>query len=87
MDDFTQRKLKAKAIKITSLYQEELIPTGKTLKGRCPFHRDTGNPNFMIYPETNSFHCFRCGFGGDSITYMMKLKNLTFTEAIRELLK
>tara|TARA_R110000824_G_scaffold162506_6_gene338182 strand:- start:211 stop:771 length:561 start_codon:yes stop_codon:yes gene_type:complete len=35
--------------------------------GICPFHKDT-KPSFYIYLDTNSFHCFGCKVGGDSIT-------------------
>lgn len=77
----------AKQIKITSLYTGELRNSGKYLIGKCPLHNDTGNPNFRIYPETNSYYCFRgCG-GGDVISYVMKLRNLAFKDALDYLIK
>lgn len=84
---FEASKQRAKQVKITSLYQGELRESGKTLIGKCPLHNDTGNPNFRIYPETNSFHCFSCGKGGDVIQFMRDLKGLSFVEAMKELNK
>jgi|TARA_R100000808_G_scaffold23509_2_gene52253 hypothetical protein len=42
---------------------------GDKLIGICPFHQDT-HPSFYIYLDTNSFHCFGCKVGGDSIELM-----------------
>lgn len=41
----------------------------------CPFHAD-GNPSLSIYPETNSFFCFGCRVGGDSLTFVQKMEEL-----------
>lgn len=62
----------------------ELRPGGRSLKGRCPFHKDR-SPSFAVYPETQSWHCFAgCG-GGDVITFIQKIKNCGFREAVTEL--
>lgn len=55
---------------------------GKNLVGLCPFHNEkTGS--FNIYPENGSFYCFGCGAGGDVITFIMKIENLDYIEAVR----
>jgi len=84
--DYHKNREKAKRVKITNIYSGEL-KSGRILVGKCPFHEDTGNPNFRLYTDTNSWYCFRCGEGGDVITFMMKLKSCNYVQAIRELLK
>ena len=79
------KKAKAKNVSILSLYSGQLKRKGKLLSGRCPFHKDKIHPNFYVYPETNSWYCFAgCG-GGDNISFLMKLKNISFKEAVKEL--
>lgn len=80
-------KTKAKRVKIESLYPDPALlkQFGTKLRGTCPFHKDSANPNFFIYTETNTWFCFAgCG-GGDSISFYMKLKNLDFKEALEKL--
>ena len=48
----------------------------------CPFHKEK-TPSFIIYPK--SFYCFGCGEGGDIITFVEKLFDLSFIEASRKL--
>jgi hypothetical protein len=48
---------------------------------RCPFHDDQ-NPSFVIYPQTESFHCFGCRVHGDVITFLMRIESLSFREAV-----
>jgi DNA primase len=52
--------------------------------GRCPFHEDR-NPSFVVYPQTQSFHCFGCREHGDVISFLMRKERLTFPEALRVL--
>jgi len=51
----------------------------------CPFH-DEKTPSMVIYPHGKGFYCFGCAQGGDNITFIMKLKNMTFPQAVRFLL-
>jgi DNA primase len=52
--------------------------------GRCPFHEDR-NPSFVVYPQTQTFHCFGCREHGDVISFLMRIERLTFPEALRVL--
>jgi DNA primase len=62
-----------------------LRPAGSDrLTGLCPFH-DEKRPSFGVSPSSNLFHCFGCGEGGDVITFVRKLDDLTFTEAVEQL--
>ena len=55
---------------------------GKNLLGLCPFHSEK-TPSFTVYPENQSFYCFGCGAGGDIITFIRRVENLDYIEAIR----
>lgn len=55
---------------------------GKNLIGLCPFHNEK-TPSFNIYPDNGSFYCFGCSTGGDVITFVMKIENLDYIEAVR----
>lgn len=55
---------------------------GRNLVGLCPFHHEK-TPSFNIYPENGSFFCFGCETGGDVITFIRKIENLDYMEAVR----
>lgn len=57
---------------------------GGSLKGLCPFH-DEKTPSFHVTPSRGYFHCFGCGEGGDVISFVQKISNLSFTEAVQQL--
>ena len=55
---------------------------GKNLVGLCPFHNEK-TPSFTVYPETESFYCFGCGAGGEVISFIRRIENLDYVEAVR----
>ncbi|MBQ4627217.1 MAG: DNA primase, partial [Clostridia bacterium] len=55
---------------------------GKTLVGLCPFHNEK-TPSFTVYPDTRSFYCFGCGAGGDVISFVRRIENLDYIEAVK----
>lgn len=57
---------------------------GKNFVGLCPFHSEK-TPSFVVSPEKQIFKCFGCGESGDVVTFYMKIKGLSFKEAILEL--
>ncbi|ARP49838.1 DNA primase [Ruminococcaceae bacterium CPB6] len=57
---------------------------GRTMVGLCPFHSEK-TPSFTVYPDNGSFYCFGCGAGGDIITFIEKIENLDYMEAVRSL--
>lgn len=60
----------------------QLKRRGRNLVGLCPFHGEK-TPSFNIYTENGSFYCFGCGVGGDVITFVMKIENLDYMEAVK----
>ncbi len=63
-----------------------LIKRGRTFVCNCPFHSEK-TPSCTIYPEQQSFYCYGCGAGGDVITFMRRMENLSFMEAVETLAK
>ena len=61
-----------------------LTKRGANYVGLCPFHTEK-TPSFSVNTGRQSFHCFGCGVGGNSISFVMKYENLTFTEAIKQM--
>jgi DNA primase len=57
---------------------------GNDLVGLCPFHSEK-TPSFHVHPDKGFFKCFGCGAGGDVITFLSKLENLSFPDAVRVL--
>ncbi len=60
--------------------------SGKNRKGCCPFHSEK-TPSFFVFEDTQSFYCFGCGVGGDVITFIKKIENLEYVEAVELLCK
>ena len=55
---------------------------GRVATGLCPFHSEK-TPSFTVYPDNQSFYCFGCGAGGDVITFIRRIENLEYVEAVR----
>ena len=66
---------------------EEYVPLqkkGRNYFGLCPFHgEDTAS--FSVNPDKQFYKCFGCGEGGNVISFIMKIENLSFPEAARKL--
>jgi DNA primase len=52
--------------------------------GLCPFHKEK-TPSFSVHATRQFFHCFGCGQSGDVFSFVQKIENITFPEAIRAL--
>lgn len=70
---------------VVARYIDDLAVTGSLLTAPCPFHEDR-RPSFVVYPKTQTFHCFGCRAGGDVISFLMKAERLDFSDAM-ELLR
>lgn len=62
----------------------KLKKIGKYYAGLCPFHKET-KPSFYVSPEKQIFKCFGCGEGGNVISFLMKIENIDFKEAVEKL--
>ncbi|MFC0618141.1 DNA primase [Deinococcus budaensis] len=62
-----------------------LSPAGKgRLKGLCPFHKEK-SPSFQVDTEQGYFYCFGCKAGGDVFSFVQRVENLSFGDALRQL--
>ena len=73
-------------INIVDLVSEyiTLKKAGRNYLGLCPFHREK-TPSFTVNAEKQIYHCFGCGEGGNAFSFLMKINNMTFPEAVRHL--
>ncbi|MGZ6078446.1 MAG: DNA primase [Myxococcaceae bacterium] len=62
----------------------ELKKSGKSFKGRCPFHQEK-SASFYVTPEMKRFKCFGCQAGGDAIAFVQRYLGKTFVDAVRDL--
>ena len=50
----------------------------------CPFHGEK-TPSFSVDKERQFFYCYGCHTGGDVFTFVQKIENCTFPEAVKTL--
>lgn len=83
-DSFLQElRLKTDVVDLISSYVS-LKKRGNTYVGLCPFHNEK-TPSFTVYENTQSFYCFGCGAGGDGVSFMRKIENLDYIDAVKVL--
>lgn len=58
--------------------------SGRNYFGLCPFHNEK-SPSFSVSPDKQIFHCFGCGVGGNVFTFLSKIENISFIEAVQNL--
>jgi DNA primase len=64
----------------------ELKKSGRSWKGRCPFHQEK-TPSFYVWAEEKRFKCFGCQAGGDAISFVQRLLGKTFVDTVTDLAK
>ena len=79
IDDIAVR---ANIVEVVQSYGVVLKQAGSRWKGCCPFHQEK-TPSFMVNADSNTYHCFGCGEGGNVFKFVMKVENLDFPEAAR----
>lgn len=81
-DEFIYRLRTANPIETVMSSYVQLIRRGRNYVCSCPFHSEK-TPSCTVFTDNQSFYCFGCGSGGDVITFIMKIENLDFTEALK----
>jgi hypothetical protein len=73
----------AKVFPILELFTPEKVKRSSTRTFCCcPIHKEK-TASFCIYHKTNTFYCFGCHAGGDSIRFVQLLHNLSFKDALK----
>ena len=57
---------------------------GNKFWGCCPFHNEK-TASFTVSEEKGFFYCFGCQAGGDAISFLMQIRQMTFPEVIKDL--
>ncbi len=59
---------------------------GSNMTGLCPFHNEK-TPSFVVFNATQSFYCFGCAAAGDVVTFIRRMENLEYVDALQFLAK
>src|SRR5271170_2665079 len=75
-------KQQADIVRIVGDYVKLKKAGAQNFAGLCPFHSEK-SPSFSVHATRQFFHCFGCGESGDVFTFVQKVENITFPEAVR----
>lgn len=81
MNPKDQVKENLSIVDVVSTYVR-LEKSGAQFRARCPFHNER-TPSFYVSPERKSYHCFGCQAHGDIFTFVEKIENIPFIEALK----
>ncbi|MFZ0563579.1 MAG: DNA primase [Terriglobales bacterium] len=82
-DNFKETlKQQADIVRIIGDYVKLKKAGAQNFSGLCPFHSEK-TPSFSVHATRQFFHCFGCGQSGDVFTFIQKVENITFPEAVR----
>jgi DNA primase len=84
VSDFAQTvKQQADIVKVIESYIRLRNAGAQRFKGLCPFHKEK-TPSFNVNGGSQQFfYCFGCQASGDVFSFVGKIENLTFPEAVR----
>ena len=83
-DDIEQVKERTDMVALVGQYLSLKKSGHDSLSGLCPFHQEK-TASFSVSPSKQVFYCFGCAKGGDAITFLRELENLTYVEAVERL--
>jgi DNA primase len=75
-------KQQADIVRVIGDYVKLKKAGAQNYSGLCPFHNEK-TPSFSVHATLQFFHCFGCGVSGDVFTFVQKIENVTFPEAVR----
>ncbi len=75
-------KQQADIVRIIGDYVKLKKAGAQNFTGLCPFHNEK-TPSFSVHATRQFFHCFGCGVSGDVFSFVQKIENVTFPEAVR----
>jgi len=83
MSDFKETvKQQADIVKVIEGYIRLRKAGAQNYSGLCPFHKEK-SPSFSVHAVRQFFHCFGCQESGDVFTFVAKIENVSFPEAVR----
>lgn len=75
-------KQQADIVRIIGDYVKLKKAGAQNYAGLCPFHGEK-TPSFSVHATRQFYHCFGCGVSGDVFSFVQKVENITFPEAVR----
>jgi len=75
-------KQQADIVRIVGEYVKLKKAGAQNYSGLCPFHSEK-TPSFSVHATRQFYHCFGCGVSGDVFSFVQKIENVTFPEAVR----
>src|SRR6266849_2535275 len=75
-------KQQADIVRMVGDYVKLKKAGAQNYSGLCPFHNEK-TPSFSVHATRQFFHCFGCGVSGDVFSFVQKIENITFPEAVR----
>jgi DNA primase len=83
-EDVDAVRERADLVKVISGHLQLRKSGADRLVGLCPFHPEK-TPSFGVSPSKQAYYCFGCGEGGNVFTFLRKVENLSFAEAVEKL--
>jgi DNA primase len=75
-------KQQADIVRIVGDYVKLKRAGAQNFSGLCPFHSEK-TPSFSVHSTRQFYHCFGCGASGDVFSFVQKVENISFPEAVR----
>ena len=75
-------KQQADIVRVVGDYVKLKKAGAQNYSGLCPFHSEK-TPSFSVHATRQFYHCFGCGVSGDVFSFVQKIENITFPEAVR----
>jgi DNA primase len=83
VSDFAQTvKQQADIVKVIEGYIRLRKAGAQNYQGLCPFHKEK-TPSFSVQAVRQFYHCFGCQASGDVFSFVSKIENVSFPEAVR----
>jgi len=75
-------KQQADIVKVIEGYIRLRKAGAQNYSGLCPFHKEK-SPSFSVHAVRQFYHCFGCGQSGDVFSFVSKIENVGFPEAVQ----
>jgi DNA primase len=75
-------KQQADIVRIIGDYVRLKKAGAQNFTGLCPFHKEK-TPSFSVHATRQYYYCFGCHEKGDVFTFVQKIENISFPEAVR----
>jgi DNA primase len=72
----------ADIVRIVGDYVKLKKSGAQNFSGLCPFHNEK-TASFSVHATRQFYHCFGCGASGDVFSFVQKVENISFPEAVR----